>query len=82
MTLTINRQGKIPVFLQISEQLSDAIAAGEYPPGTLLPSEAAIMAQTGVTNRTARKAVRVLVAAGLAEVIRGKGAFVTEGSDD
>lgn len=65
------------MYLQLAAILREAIRRGEYPPGRRLPSETTLMQQHGVARETARKAVRVLADEGLAEVVPGRGAFVT-----
>ena len=65
------------MYLQLAAILREAIRRGEYPPGRRLPSETTLMQQHGVARETARKAVRVLADEGLAEVVPGRGVFVT-----
>jgi DNA-binding GntR family transcriptional regulator len=47
-------------------------------PGAPVPSETQLMQRFEVARLTARKAVRVLVADGLVEVVPGRGAYVAE----
>ncbi|HZC63001.1 MAG TPA: winged helix-turn-helix domain-containing protein [Streptosporangiaceae bacterium] len=76
--MTVDHDGKVPVYLQIAAILRDAIARGDYPPGRAVPSESRLMQEHGVARLTARKAVRVLAEEGLVEVVPGRGAYVTE----
>jgi len=76
--MTVDHEGKTPVYLQIAAILRDAIGRGDYPPGRAIPSETQLMQEHGVARLTARKAVRVLADEGLVEVVRGRGAYVTE----
>ena len=78
--MSVDHEGKTPVYLQLAGILRDAIKRGEYPPGRRLPSETTLMQQHGVARETARKAVRVLADEGLAEVVPGRGVFVTAAS--
>ena len=76
--VTVDDEGKAPVYLQIAAILRDAIERGEYAPGRQIPSGTRLMQGYGVARLTARKAVRVLVDAGLIEVVQGRGAYVAE----
>jgi len=76
--VTVDHEGKTPVYLQIAAILRDAIERGDYAPGRPIPSETQLMQEHGVARLTARKAVRVLVAEGLVEVVQGRGAYVAE----
>lgn len=69
-----------PLPVQISEQLRARIAAGEYPPGSRLPSEAELSAGFGVSRVTVREALRMLQRDGLAAARQGKGHYVLSGS--
>lgn len=76
--MTVDHEGKTPVYLQIAAILRAAIERGDYPPGRPVPSESRLMQEHGVARLTARKAVRVLADEGLVEVVPGRGAYVTE----
>jgi DNA-binding FadR family transcriptional regulator len=62
---------------RVVQRLMDLIL-GELPPGTRLPSEAALARQYEVSRLTIREAVKVLAGRGLLEVSRGKRAVVRE----
>jgi GntR family transcriptional regulator len=70
----IQRPGAL--YRQVAAAIRDAIASGEYPPGTLLPSETQLIDRYGVSRPTVRNAVAALRTEGLIEVIHGKGSFV------
>ncbi len=76
--MTVDHEGKTPVYLQIAAILRAAIERGDYPPGRAIPSETRLMQEHGVARLTARKAVRVLAGEGLVEVVPGRGAYVRE----
>jgi GntR family transcriptional regulator len=76
--VTVDHEGKTPLYLQIATILREAIERGDYAPGRPIPSETRLMQEHGVARLTARKAVRVLADEGLVEVIQGRGAYVTE----
>lgn len=64
---------------QVREQLLTAIERGDFPPGTMLPSERALCATFGVSRVSVREAIAGLDAMGLITVQQGRGAFVREG---
>jgi GntR family transcriptional regulator len=76
--VTIDHEGKTPVYRQLAAILREAIQRGDYAPGRAIPSETRLVQEYGVARLTARKAVRVLVAEGLVEVVPGRGAYVAE----
>ncbi len=64
----------------LAEALRLRIAAGEWGPGTALPSEQALAAQQGVALGTMRRALELLATDGVVERIHGKGTFVRIGT--
>src|SRR5439155_10979415 len=68
----------------VAQQLRRQIVSAELSEGDALPSEAALMAQFGVSRPTLREAFRVLEAEGLITVRRGAhgGARVRTPNDD
>jgi DNA-binding GntR family transcriptional regulator len=65
-----------PLYQRLEAVLRDAIAEGKYPVGTLLPAEAELCAQHGVSRHTVREALRRLVEGGLVERRQGAGTRV------
>ncbi len=76
--MTVDHEGKTPLYVQIADLLRAGIERGDYLPGRPIPSETTLMQEHGVARLTARKAVRVLADEGLVEVVRGRGAYVAE----
>jgi GntR family transcriptional regulator len=72
----VDRSSDRPVYRQIADQLRDAIARGEFPPGTKLPSERVLMERYETSRVTVRQAIAVLGAEGLINVEHGRGVFV------
>ncbi len=54
-----------PVYLQVADQIREAILAGELAPGEALPTERDLSAQFSVSRTTVREALRALQAQGL-----------------
>jgi GntR family transcriptional regulator len=67
-----------PRYRQIAEYLRFRIMRGDYRPGDLLPSETELMEEHQVSRGTARQALAVLQADGLAQAAMGRGVFVRE----
>lgn len=58
-------------------QVREMIAKGALAPGAKLPPEAELAAELGASRNTVREAVRALVTAGVLDVRRGDGTYVT-----
>src|SRR5256886_13282923 len=56
-----------------ADELRRRILAGAIPPGALLPSEAALIAEFGVSRGTIREAMALLRAEGLVVTEHGRG---------
>ncbi len=67
---------------QVREQLLAAIERGDYPPGSLLPSERVLCETFGVSRVSVREAISGLEALGLVRVQHGRGAFVGSPASD
>ena len=63
---------------QLSETLRQAIAKGDHPPGSRLPSEAQLTATHGVSRTVVREAIAALRADRLVEARQGAGVFVLD----
>lgn len=66
----------------VRDALEASLAAGDYPPGTPLPSEAKLAERFGVAIGTVRRAVDELVAARALVRRQGKGTFVPDHGPD
>lgn len=73
----VEREGGLPVYLQIRKRLFDSIASGELESGDAIPSEQEISGTLGVSRMTVRHAVKSLCDLGIAYSLRGKGTFVS-----
>ena len=65
-----------PLYKQVTDYVIQRIADGHYPPGSILPSEFDLAAETEVSQGTARKALAELEQRGILERRQGKGTFV------
>jgi GntR family transcriptional regulator, transcriptional repressor for pyruvate dehydrogenase complex len=60
----------------VAEQLLDAIVAGRFQEGDILPSERELSDQFGVSRTVIREGVRALVTRGVVDVLSGRGVRV------
>jgi len=74
--IELDRNSRVPLYLQIRNRLRDLILSGALPEGTQLPPERKLAATLGVTRGTVTNAYRELVADGLAEARVGRGTIV------
>ena len=65
-----------PKYAQVIAELQRRIESGEYPPGSLLPSEHQLSAEFGTARPTVVRALRVLRQEGWIDTQQGKGSFV------
>ncbi|MDZ7823699.1 MAG: GntR family transcriptional regulator [Ahrensia sp.] len=80
MAIKKSRGGALPLYMQISELLAREIAAGIWPDGSRLPTEADLAASLNVAVGTLRKALADLEAKQLLERIQGSGTYVRKRS--
>jgi GntR family transcriptional regulator len=82
--IRIDREGDVPVGVQLAWALRGAIASGALKPGDRLPPLRDLAAEIGVNANTLRAAYAKLEADGLIDTRHGSGTFVTgpaEGRD-
>ena len=71
-----------PLYVQVREHLERALEAGEWAPGTPIPSELVLAERFGVSHGTVRKAVGALAADNLVVRRQGKGTFVATHTEE
>jgi GntR family transcriptional regulator len=76
--VTVDHDSAVPPYRQIAAILRGRIKSGELAPGAAVPSVRTIQQEYGVAQTTARKAIRVRVDEGLAEIVTGWGTFVRQ----
>jgi GntR family transcriptional regulator len=74
----LDRRSGVPLYYQIQQRLIDQVRCGEFRPGEPLPSTQEIAARLGVSQMTARQAIKALCDVGLIYSRQGKGTFVSE----
>jgi len=76
-TLT-NGKSPLPLYHRLYVILRERIVNGDYHAGDLLPSEADLMSDFGVSRITVKRALDDLASEGLLERSRGRGTMVTQ----
>ncbi|MGW4033554.1 FadR/GntR family transcriptional regulator [Streptomyces sp. NPDC004838] len=66
---------------QVIAQLRNQITSGEWPVGSRIPTEPALVEQLGVARNTVREAVRALAHNGLLDIRQGSGTYVVATSE-
>lgn len=72
-----NRNNRTPLYSQIADHLKQSILLGEFPPGSLLPSERKLAEQLKVNRSTVVLAYSELRSYGLIESLPGSGTLVS-----
>lgn len=76
MTEKISVKEKKPLYLQLSELISNKILSGDYKYGEKIPSEQELGIEYELSRVTVRKALQDLVDKGIVEKKQGKGVYV------
>ena len=65
-------------FERVKQHLKGRLALGDWTPGALMPSEAELVAQFGVSRMTVNRALRELQLEGLVDRVQGVGTFAAQ----
>ena len=76
MFIRLSADNPDPMYRQVTDQIRDAIAAGDLQPDQLLPSIRELALELGVSVITIKRAYQDLEKAGLIRARRGMGSFV------
>jgi DNA-binding GntR family transcriptional regulator len=76
VNVTIDRDSPVPLYHQLAEQLSAAVADGRLQPGDPFENELALTERLGLSRPTVRRAIQELVDQGLLIRRRGLGTRV------
>jgi DNA-binding GntR family transcriptional regulator len=74
----LDRDGPIPVYKQIADEIRGRISSGDIVPGEAMPSETELESEYGIARTTARRVARELREQGLVYTVQGEGTFVGE----
>lgn len=78
--MKLDFNSELPIYLQITAEMEDAIFTGAFPEETQVPSTTEISASMQVNPATVLKGMNLLVDEGLLYKKRGLGLFVEEGA--
>ncbi len=78
--MKLDFSSELPIYLQITAEMEDAIFTGAFPEETQVPSTTEISASMQVNPATVLKGMNLLVEEGLLCKKRGLGLFVMEGA--
>jgi GntR family transcriptional regulator len=78
MLLHVNPSSGVPIYVQIENQVKNAIAAGALKPEQTLPSVRKLAAELGINPTTVARAYQNLERDGVITTIPGGGTFVAE----
>ncbi len=77
MPTTAGRRPTAP-YAQVKQALKAGLAEGRWRSGELMPSEAALVAQFGVSRMTVNRALRELQSEGMVDRVQGVGTFAAQ----
>ena len=76
LTVTIDHEGDVPVYVQLASILRARIESRELAPRRAVPSKRTLMQEFGVAGGTVDKAIGILRAEGLVRTVTGRGIYV------
>lgn len=74
--MTVDQLDPTPLWEQLAAILRARIQAGDYAPRQVLPSEAHLQQEHGVSRGTVRRAMAALGEQGWTVTVQGRGTFV------
>ncbi len=74
----IDKKSPVPAYFQLKNILMEKIKSGEYPAGSVIPSERELSENLGISRMTARQAISQLAAEKYLIREKGKGTFVNK----
>jgi GntR family transcriptional regulator len=77
LTVSIDHEGDVPVYIQLADILRARIESGELPPRRPVPSKRTLQQEYGVAGGTIDKAIAILREEGLVRTVTGRGIYVT-----
>lgn len=73
-----SRTTPYPPYAQVKQSLKAGLAQGRWRTGELMPSEAELVAQFGVSRMTVNRALRELQSEGIVDRVQGVGTFAAQ----
>ena len=81
LTVTIDHEGDVPIYVQLATILRARIESGELAPRRPVPSKRLLMQEYGIAGGTIDKAIDILRAEGLVRTVPGRGIYVIPPSE-
>ncbi len=78
MNIRINKDNRIPLYIQVKKQIIYLIKDGTLRVGTKMPTERELSKELGISRNTISSAYNELESKGILKSIRGRGTFVAE----
>lgn len=78
ITYKVDRESDTPLYIQIRDNITEAINSGGLLPGDKLPSVSSLAKEIGVTQATIRRALQDLGKAGHTDCHVGRGTFIID----
>ncbi len=78
--MQFNFESDTPIYIQVAEQIKDAILSGAFPEETQIPSTTEVSVTYKINPATALRGVTLLVDGGSCTKKRGVGIFVQKGA--
>ena len=78
--MQFNFESDTPIYIQVAEQIKDAILSGAFPEETQIPSTTEVSVTYKINPATVLRGVTLLVDAGILYKKRGVGIFVQKGA--
>ncbi len=78
--MQFNFESDTPIYIQVAEQIKDAILSGAFPEEAQIPSTTEVSVTYKINPATALRGVTLLVDAGILYKKRGVGIFVQKGA--
>jgi GntR family transcriptional regulator len=75
--MLVDKKSPIPAYFQLKNIILKKIKSGEYPEGSLIPSERDLGEMFSISRMTVRQALNQLVVEGVLNREKGRGTFVT-----
>lgn len=72
----------MPIYLQVKSYILERIKAGDYKPGTKLPTERDLAAELKISRNTVSAAYKELLIEGVLEARQGRGTFVRQNTEE
>lgn len=78
MNIAVNKESRVPLYLQVKKQIMDQIRSGSLKVGSKMPTERELSEKLKLSRNTISSAYKELEKEGVLKSYQGKGTFVAE----